>query len=203
MRLLYGTGNPAKLNAMIAWLCDLPLEIKGLDASAPTAPEDGKTPLQNARQKALFYYGLYRLPVFSCDSGLEILNVPQDKNPGVHARRPEGKALSDDEMIAYYADLAKAYGKDGFLPARYVNAICLITADGTMLEYDGEDICSDLYLLSSKPHAMRTQGWPLDSLSVSLATKAYWFDMPAAEKEKSHKDLRPGFIRFFQDALKL
>ncbi len=203
MRLLYGTSNPAKLSAMRKWLAELPLEIDGLDATAPSAPEEGKTPLQNARQKALFYYHLYRKPVFSCDSGIEILGVPEAKNPGVHARRPEGKSLTDEEMIAHYASLALQYGKDGFLPARYLNAICLITEDGTLFEYDGEDICSDLFLLSDKPHARRTPGWPLDSLSATAKQKAYWFDLSPQEQAASYKDLRPGFIAFFHRTLKL
>ncbi len=203
MRLIYGTGNPAKLKAMRDWLCGLPILIDGLDHGAPSAPEDGKTPLQNARQKALFYYNLYRRPVFSCDSGIEILGVPQSKNPGVHARRPEGKSLTDAEMIAHYAALAGEYGRDGFLPARYLNAICLITEDGTLFEHNGDDICSDLFLLADKPHARHTPGWPLDSLSVSAEKKAYWFDLSPEEQALSHKDLRPGFLTFFRDALKL
>lgn len=200
-RVLYGTGNPAKLRAMREWLSALPIYIDGLDDSTPPVPEEGKTVLENARQKAKAYYDAYRRPVFSCDSGLVLSGVPEDKNPGVHARRPGGRPLSDEEMIAYYAGLVQEYGQDGYLPARYQNAICLVLEDGTFLEYDGEDICSDTFLLTDKPHSIHTPGWPLDSLSVSKQTGKYWFDMPVEDRLLSHRDLRPGFVGFFRRAL--
>ncbi len=201
LRLLYGTGNPAKLRAMRDWLRELPILIDGLDDTAPPVPEDGKTVLENARQKARAYFQTYHRAVFSCDSGLVISKVPEDKNPGIHARRPGGRPLSDEEMLAYYAGLVREYGQDGCLPARYQNAICLMMEDGGCLEYDGEDICSDTFLLTDKPHAIRTPGWPLDSLSKSLQTGKYWFDMSKEERLLSHRDLRPGFVDFFRRAL--
>lgn len=198
IRLLYGTGNPAKLNHMREMLRDLPLVIDGLEGLAPNVPEDGNTPLTNARQKAIAYYRAFQRPVFSCDSGLYLMGVPDDLNPGVHARRPRGLSLTDDEMIAYYGGLAQKYGP---LRARYVNAICLVTQEGAYWEYDGEDIGSDPFLLTDKPHARRTPGWPLDSLSLSLENGKYWFDLSEADRIASHKDLRPGFTGFFRRAL--
>ena len=56
MKLLYGTGNPAKLSAMKQRLENLDIELIGLkDLAAegiaiPEVPEDGNTPLENARQ---------------------------------------------------------------------------------------------------------------------------------------------------------
>jgi len=203
LRLLYGTGNPAKLSAMRAWLCELPIIIEGLTDIAPSVPEDGKTPLENAHQKAVCYYRTYKIPVFSCDSGLLLSGVPEDKNPGIHARRPQGKPLSDEEMLSYYAGLTREYGQDGYIPARYQNAICLVKDDIVCVEYDGEDICSDTFLLTEKPHPQRTPGWPLDSLSVSTLTKRYWFDMSEEDRLLSHRDLRPGFVNFFRRAFGL
>ena len=203
LRLLYGTGNPAKLCAMREWLSGLPIHIDGLPEHAPPVPEDGRTPLENARQKAIAYYQTYRQPVFSCDSGLVLTGVPEKKNPGVHARRPEGKPLADEEMLAYYSGLAKEYGRDGFLQARYQNAVCLVMDGKVIMEYDGEDICSDTFLLTDKPHPMRTPGWPLDSLSVSTQSGMYWFDLSEEERCLSHRDLRPGFVNFFRRALHL
>lgn len=71
MKLLYGTGNPAKLDAMRRRLKKSEIELIGLrDLEAegiaiPAVPEDGKTPLENARQKAMAYYKAFRMPVFS------------------------------------------------------------------------------------------------------------------------------------------
>lgn len=203
IRLLYGTGNPAKLRHMREALAGLPLMIDGLEGPAPDAPEDGATPLENARQKAQSYYRAFLRPVFSCDSGLIIDGVPQDKNPGVHARRPEGCSLSDEEMIAYYADLVRQYGQHGTLRAYYQNAICLVTGEGTVFEYDGEDIGTNPFLLTDRPHDKRTPGWPLDSLSLSLPSGKYSFDLAPEERLRSHRDTGPGFVRFFRDALAL
>ena len=65
-------------------------------------PETGNTPLENARQKAIAYYQVFKMPVFSCDSGLYFDEVPDEIQPGVHVRNVNGRCLSDDEMIAYY-----------------------------------------------------------------------------------------------------
>ena len=98
MKLLYGTGNPAKLEAMKARLKILGIELIGLrdlKREIPDIMEDGKTPLENARKKALGYYHAYHMPVFSCDSGLYIDELPQNLQPGVHVRMINGKRLSD------------------------------------------------------------------------------------------------------------
>ena len=71
--LLYGTGNPAKLDSMRRSLSGTGIRIIGLrdmQTPPPAVPENGTTPLENARQKALAYYRAYGIPVFSCDSGL-------------------------------------------------------------------------------------------------------------------------------------
>ena len=130
MKILYGTGNPAKLSAMKRRLEPLGIELIGLqDIKAmgriiPDVEENGVTPLENARLKAKAYYQAFQMPVFSCDSGLYFDNVPEEIQPGVHVRTVNGKYLSDEEMQAYYAGLA---GKYGNLTARYCNAICFVT----------------------------------------------------------------------------
>lgn len=73
MQLLYGTGNPAKISAMKRRLSDLEIiGLKDLHRDIPRVPEDGRTPLENAKQKAPAYYDTFHIPVFSCDSGLYI-----------------------------------------------------------------------------------------------------------------------------------
>lgn len=136
MKLLYGTGNPAKLEAMKRRLAPLGIELLGLrdlqreladmgdrEVRMPQIEEDGSTPLENAVKKATAYYEAFEIPVFSCDSGLYIDNIPEEKQPGVHVRTVNGKYLNDDEMLAHYIGLAKQYGD---LRARYRNAICLV-----------------------------------------------------------------------------
>lgn len=148
MKLLYGTGNLAKLSAMRNRLEQLDIELIGLNdlkvegKNVPEVKEDGNTPLENARLKAMVYYEAFQIPVFSCDSGLYFDNVPDEVQPGVHVRNVNGKCLSDDEMIDYYSGLVKAYGN---LVARYRNAICFVMDNTHIYEakawdYAGERI---------------------------------------------------------------
>ena len=107
MKLLYGTGNLAKLSAMRNRLEQLDIELIGLnDLRAegkiiPEVIEDGNTPLENARLKAMAYYEAFQIPVFSCDSGLYFDNVPNEVQPGIHVRNVNGKCLSDDEILLF------------------------------------------------------------------------------------------------------
>ena len=100
MKLLYGTGNLAKLSAMRNRLEQLDIELIGLnDLRAegkiiPEVIEDGNTPLENARLKAMVYYEAFQIPVFSCDSGLYFDNVPDEVQPGVHIIGVRWKAVS-------------------------------------------------------------------------------------------------------------
>ncbi|MCD8068977.1 MAG: hypothetical protein LUE87_08840, partial [Lachnospiraceae bacterium] len=108
VKLLFGTGNQAKLSAMRSRLEKLGIELIGLNdlkeegKSIPEAAETGRTPLENARCKALAYYEAFQMPVFSCDSGLYFDQVPEEVQPGVHVRTVNGRYLSDEEMREYY-----------------------------------------------------------------------------------------------------
>ncbi|MBR3683554.1 MAG: hypothetical protein IKL78_01615 [Lachnospiraceae bacterium] len=202
MRIIYGTGNPAKLSAMQRRLEGLNIEITGLKdvgKEIPTVPETGKTPLENARQKALAYYKAFGEPVFSCDSGLYFDNIPDEIQPGVHVRNVNGKTLTDDEMIAYYGGLAKEYGD---LTARYRNAICLVMDEEHIYEAMRDDMASEPFLLVSKPHADRKPkpGFPLDSLSVDIKTGKYYYDLEDEELDKVA--VEDGFYEFFREIKK-
>ena len=68
MKVLYGTGNQAKLSAMKHRLEQLDIELISLNDlktegyRIPDAPEDGKTPLENARQrhKSIIMHFIFR-----------------------------------------------------------------------------------------------------------------------------------------------
>ena len=197
-RLLYGTGNPAKLSLMRKNLEQLQIEIVGLsdiDVAVPQADEDGDSPLENARKKAKCYYDVFQIPVFSCDTGLYFENVPEDKQPGVHVRRVNGKNLSDAEMLAYYSGLAAEYGG---LHAYYRNAICLIMDEEHIYESMDETFSSEPFLITSVPHpdGIRREGFPLDCLSVDLTTGKYYYDLDPAELGKVAAE--DGSRRFFE-----
>ena len=199
MQLLYGTGNPAKISAMKRRLSDLDIEIiglKDLNKNIPDVPEDGTTPLENAKQKALAYYEAFHIPVFSCDSGLYIDGIPEAEQPGVHVRTINGKYLTDEEMMEHYRNLALKYGD---LKARYRNAICLVLDDDHIYKAMEENMASQPFLITSKPHAKRKEGFPLDSLSVDIKTGRYYYDLE--EEELDQVAVEDGFLEFFQKYL--
>lgn len=205
MKILYGTGNPAKLSAMRSRLEKFDIEIIGLTdlkaegITVPAVSEDGNTPLENARQKALAYYEAFQMPVFSCDSGLYFDNVPDEVQPGVHVRNVNGKCLSDEEMMEYYAGLVRQFGN---LTARYKNAICFVMDEEHIYEAMEPSMESEKFILTDKPHStIRKKGFPLDSMSVDRKTGKYYYDLP--EEKLEQVAVEDGFLEFFHKILDL
>lgn len=200
MKILYGTGNPAKLEAMRRRLEGLNIEIIGLkdiDMEIPEIEEDGTTPLENARKKAIGYYQAFQIPVFSCDSGLYIENIPEEEQPGVHVRTIKGKYLTDDEMLEHYTNLAVKYGD---LKARYRNAICLVLDEKHIYEAMEESMASEPFFITSKPHSsIRKEGFPLDSISIDIKTGKYFYDLEGNELDQVA--VEDGFLEFFRQHL--
>lgn len=196
MKLLYGTGNPAKLEAMQRRLSGLGFELAGLadmEGEIPEVEEDGLTPLENAEKKARAYYEAFRMPVFSCDSGLYFEGVPEKDQPGVHVRTVNGRYLTDEEMLAHYAGLAKKYGN---LKARYRNAVCLVLDEEHIYESMDESLASEYFLLTAVPYSeIRHKGFPLDSLSVDITTGKYFYEM--SDERTDQLAVEDGFLQFF------
>lgn len=199
MKILYGTENKAKIESMRECLSALNLNIIGLsdvECSFPQVDESGNSPLENARIKAETYFKVANIPTFSCDSGLYFEGVPDEFQPGVHVRRVNGKSLTDEEMIAYYSSLAKKYG--GSVIARYKNAICFVLSETETFEYMGEDIHSEPFIITETPHKKRTNGFPLDCLSVQIKSGKYYYDLLEGKKGSP---LDNGFQNFFTRTL--
>lgn len=204
MKLLYGTGNAAKLSVMRSKLGGLGIELIGLQdlkAEGRTilpVPEHGKTPLENAREKAKAYYEMFHMPVFSCDSGLYLERsgepIPDEVQPGVHVRNVNGICLSDEEMVAYYTGLVKMYGR---LTARYKNAVCLVLDPEHIYEAMTPAMESEPFYLTDVPHsAVRKKGFPLDSISIDPKTGCYYYDL--AKERLDQVAVEDGFLQFFQ-----
>lgn len=198
--LLFGTGNPSKLNTMRESLEGMDiglLSLRDMEKSPPEVAESGSSPLENARIKALAYYRHYGIPVFSLDSGLFFENVPDGLQPGVHVRNVAGKKLSDNEMIAYYSALAREYG--GRLTARYKNALCLVMSENKIYESLDESLWGKAFYLTDTPHKrMHQEGFPLDRLSVDIASGEYYYDLPKSVETS----MNTGFRSFFENYLK-
>lgn len=226
MKILFGTGNQAKLSVMRNRLDKLGIELIGLNdlkaegKRSPEVAENGSTPLENARLKALAYYEVFQMPVFSCDSGLYfagscgadcvyekilrensetlLCEVPDEIQPGVHVRNVDGKCLSDEEMVSYYTELARKYGN---LVAEYRNAICFVMDKEHIYESMEPDLYSKKFIITDKPHSViRKKGFPLDSISIDMKTGKYYYDLTTDECRKFA--VEDGVLKFFERVLK-
>jgi 8-oxo-dGTP diphosphatase len=205
MKLLYATTNKAKLESMQRVTNSLNIEIIGLkdlqnlqefkNIELPQIDESGKNPLENAIIKAKAYYKVLQIPLFSCDSGLYFENVDEKDQPGTHIRRVNGKTLTDEEALEYYANLATSYG--GKIKAKYKNAICLILDEKNIFSSMDSSLEIEPFYLVDKPHSKVVEGFPLDSLSVDIKTEKYYNDLEdnlAVDKST----IEIGFTNFFK-----
>ncbi len=198
-KLLYATGNPAKFSAMQRRLAPLGIKLQSLDelkrmgVALPAVEENGETPLENARIKAMAYYEAFRIPVFSCDSGLYFEGLAKEKQPGAHVRSLNGITLSDEQVRQRMIDLVNEYGT---LTAYYKHAICLVTGPGCICEAMDESTESKRFFITDKPHSDVNRGFPIDSLSVDIASGTYYYDLPAGEIDKLA--VEEGVLRFFE-----
>lgn len=199
MKILYGTTNNGKLQAMKTAVKSLDIELISLNdvnGELPSINESGITPLDNAEIKARAYYEAFHMPVFSCDSGLYFEELKKEEQPGIHVRRVNGKELSDDEMIEYYASLAKKYG--GKITGRYRNAIYFILDEKHHYSSMDMSIATEPFVLVEKPHPKRVEGFPLDSLSVDIGSGKYYYDLEIKDVSTSVDN---GVRKFFETIL--
>lgn len=199
MKVLYGTSNPAKLKHMREMLNGLNIQIMGLnDIQLNIAiDETGNTPSENARIKAMTYYKATGIPTFSCDSGLYIEGLEDEKQPGVNVRRVNNKYLNDEEFIEYYSNLASKLG--GEVKAKFKNAICLVIDKNNIIEYDGDDI-ADHFLITSKVNYKRKPGFPMDSIALDMESGKYFVEID--KNSRNEKEITEGFRKFFKDVMK-
>lgn len=199
MKILYGTTNRGKLQAMKTAVDSLDIELIGLgdiDSELPEINENGKTLLENAEKKAKAYYKAFHMPVFSCDSGLYFDELKEDEQPGLYVRRIKGKEQTDDEMIQYYASLAERHG--GRITGRYRNAIYFILDESHHYSSMDMSIATEPFILVSRPHSKRVEGFPLDSLSIDIKTGRYYYDLEVKDVSTSVDD---GVRKFFSKIL--
>lgn len=198
MTLVYGTGNAAKLEIMKRYLAGFEkirlVGLKELDCEWKEPEECGNDPMENARQKALAYYRICGLPVFSGDSGLYIEGLSREEQPGVHVRRVGGKNLTDEEMREHYKGIAARLG--GRCVARYHNALCLVFSEDETYESQAEELSWDSFYLTTEERPQKQAGFPLDAISADCRTGRHYYD-----QEQELEEDGSGYRRFFEEAL--
>lgn len=198
MKILFATTNQAKIKKYQKALEEKGIElisINDLDFKLEIN-ENGKDVIENAYIKAKTYYEATKMTTIGMDNCLWIEGLPEEKQPGTHVRRVNGKELTDEEMICYYADLVKQYG--GKLTAKWVFGIVI---------YDGKEAKkysfskSNFYLVD-QPCQKRNPGYPLDSISIMPESGKYWLELTEEEKkENKKKDKKDKAIEFILNSI--
>ena len=192
MKVLFATTNPAKIKKYAKKLQEKGIEVltlKDLNISIHIE-ENGNNSLENAEIKARAYYEASKITTISMDCSLFIEGIPEEKQPGTHVRRVNGKELTDDEALEYYTNLVKEYG--GKLKAKWVYG--MVIYNGKNAEYitwnKGEFYFVDV------PSEKRNPGYPLDSISVMPNGNKYFVDLSKEEKEKEKNNNEQQIFEF-------
>jgi len=134
VKVLLGTGNPAKLQEMREILGEIPgIEwVSALDLNLPEPPEEGKTLEENAILKAVLYAKSSGLPAIAEDTGLEVAAL--SGAPGVLSSRFAGKekdyAANNKKLLELLAGAADR-------KARFRTVAVLALPDGRFWTSEG------------------------------------------------------------------
>lgn len=182
MKVLFATTNPAKIKKYADKLKEKDIEILTIkDLGINLKPEEtGKNAIENAYIKAKTYYDKTKIISIGMDNNLYIEGLPEEKQPGTHVRRINGKELNDEEMIEYYSKLVNEYG--GKLTAKWVYGMVIYNGKETN-EYSWNK--GHFYFID-KPCEKRNPGYPLDSISIMPECNKYFVDL--TEEDKNQKD---------------
>ena len=180
MELLFATTNPAKIKRYEKGLKETNLKLVTINELGVDLEinENGKNAIENAYIKAKTYYDATKMTTIGIDQNLYIEGLPEEKRPGTHVRRVNGKRLTDEEMIEYYTNLVRRYGGD--LLAKWVYGLVLYNEEGAK-SYTWSK--SD-FILEDKPSKKRNPGYPLDSISIIPKYNKYLVDLTPEEKQK-------------------
>lgn len=184
MKVLFATTNPAKVGKYAEELKKKKIELitlKDLDLNLKPE-ENGKNCIENAYIKAKAYYDATGIVSIGMDNSLFIEELPEEKQPGTHVRRVNGKELSDEEMIEYYTDLVKQNG--GKLTAKWVYGMVVYGPKGAR-EHTWSK--SHFYFVD-KASNMRNPGYPLDSIAIIPEFNKYLVELTDEEKHSTKRN---------------
>ncbi len=193
MKLLFATTNPAKVKKYAEKLRVRGIElltIKDLNLSI-NVEENGKNALENAYIKAKAYYDATGIITIGMDNNLYIENIPEERQPGTHVRRVNGKVLTDEEMIEHYTNMVKEFG--GKLTAKWVYGMVLYNGKEKK-EYTWS---KDEFYFIETPSEKRNPGYPLDSITIVPKYNKYLVELTEEERKLDNmKSNDKGVIEF-------
>lgn len=183
MKVLFATTNPSKVKRFQEQLRKRNIELitlKDLNIKL-NVNENGKNALENAYIKAKAYYEETKIPTIGMDDNLFIKELPEEKQPGTHVRRINGKELNDEEMLEYYTNLVKEYGEK--LTCKWVYGMVFYNDKG-FKEYTWSR--NDFYLVD-KVSKKKDEGYPLNSITIIPKYNKYLVDLTKEEKDEINK----------------
>lgn len=184
-KILFATTNPAKVKKYKEALKEKGIElitIKDLDIKLDI-DENGKDAIENAYIKAKAYFDLTKMPTLGMDNNLFIEELPEDKQPGTHVRRINGKELNDEEMIEYYTKMVKNYG--GKLTVKWVYGMVICNNDNV----NSYSWSKDNFYFVDRSCEKRNPGYPLDSMSIMPECNKYFVDLTEEDRNRdNYKD---------------
>ena len=142
IKWLLATHNKGKIKELRKILEPFPVDLKGLaDMNIEAdSPESGETFLENAKQKASYYYQIAKIAVLSDDSGLEVDAI--GGAPGIYSAR-FGGLETHEEKVVYLLELLKdvppEYRTARFhCAAVFYDGLRYLSAQGTIEGYISE-----------------------------------------------------------------
>ena len=196
--ILFATRNEPKIARFYEKLFEKGILLKSLkDVNINIdVEENGKTAIENATIKAKAYYEATNITTMAMDDTMYIDDIPEDKQPGVFVRRVNGKRLNDEEMIEYYTNLVKTYGKEGKLNTKWILGLVIIK-NGKVFTYT--DVTDEYYLVD-KPAKKMKEGYPLSSILINKQVNKYDIYLTEEDKKIGQADDK-GFINFIEGVI--
>ena len=198
-KILFATGNETKSKRFSKGLEKESVELislKDININLEIN-ENGKNAIENALIKARAYYNKAKMITMAMDDSLYIEDIPEELQPGLFVRRINGKRLNDEEMIKYYSGLAKKYGKNGKLTARWVYGLAIIKDEKEMtFTWNKED-----FYIVSNPSEKIDPGYPLNTISINKKLNKYFTEMTYEDKELVKEDEQE-VINFILNSIK-
>lgn len=180
--IVVATRNPAKVSRYQKILSSFAKKVIGLDDIGLQGKplEIGRTAEENSEIKAKFYAIKSGLPVFSEDEALYVDFLTEDKQPGVHVRRINGKdEASDTQLLRHWEKVVKEVPKQK-RTGRWHIAYTFALPNGLL-----HTVTLDHPIIFfSPPSLIRIPGWPMSSLEGPAA-----FNKPHSELTEDEKQL--------------
>lgn len=181
-QLLFATTNQSKAKRFSKGLIKNNIEVVSLkDINIELdINENGSTAIENALIKVRECYKKTKMACIGMDDSLYLENVPQLEQPGLYVRRIKGKTLSDSEMLDYYINLVKKYGKNGKLNCKWIYGLAVINKDGKENTYTW---CKDNFYMVDKISNIINPGYPLNSISKYNILDKYFTELTENDLE--------------------